>query len=217
MLPRFADNTDAGSWAARLRSRRAERFAAVLDRAPRPLRIVDIGGSPAVWHQLGLADAPDVLITVVNLEQMASAAANITCIVADARDLSAFPDRAFDVAYSNSVLEHVGGPADCARMAAGLRRVADRYFVQTPNRYFPVEPHFVFPMFQFLPRPARVELVRRWQLGWMPREPDRDQAAAAVDSIRLLTRRELRTLFPDAVIEAERIAGVTKSWIAIRA
>ncbi len=119
----------------------------------------------------------------------------------DARALPFEPD-SFDIAYSNSLVEHLD-PADRSRFAAEIRRVAGRYWVQTPNRYFPVEPHVLLPGFQFLPESARRRL---WGLG-MPRAP--------YEPIELLGAAELRELFPDAVILRERFAGLTKSLIAV--
>ena len=118
----------------------------------------------------------------------------------DARALP-FDDDAFAIAYSNSLVEHLH-PGDRARFASEVRRVADRYWVQTPNRWFPVEPHVLLPGFQFLPEGAKRRL---WGLG-MPR--------GEYEPIELLTARELRELFPDAVILRERFAGLTKSLIA---
>lgn len=108
------------------------------------------------------------------------------------------------------------GPGDFEgqrRMAAEIRRVGERYFVQTPNRYFPIEPHFLFPGYQFLPFEARVFLVRHFELGWVGRIPDPVQAAKTVGAIRLLDRAELETLFPRARIYRERFCGLTKSFI----
>jgi len=119
----------------------------------------------------------------------------------DARALP-FEPGSFDIAYSNSLIEHLD-PADRPRFAAEIRRVADRYWVQTPNRYFPIEPHVLLPGFQFLPEAARRRL---WRLG-MPGTP--------YEPIELLGATELRELFPDAVILRERFAGLTKSLIAV--
>ena len=118
----------------------------------------------------------------------------------DARALP-FEAGSFEIAYSNSLVEHLD-PADRPRFAAEVRRVAGRYWVQTPNRYFPVQPHVLLPGFQFLPEAAQRRL---WRLG-MPRGP--------YERIELLGAAELRELFPDAVILRERIAGLTKSLIA---
>jgi SAM-dependent methyltransferase len=118
----------------------------------------------------------------------------------DARALP-FEPGSFDIAYSNSLVEHLD-PADRPRFAAEIRRVAGRYWVQTPNRYFPIEPHLLLPGFQFLPQGAQRRL---WRLG-MPRTP--------YERIELLSAAELRDLFPDAVVLRERFAGLTKSLIA---
>ncbi|MGH7860878.1 MAG: methyltransferase domain-containing protein [Candidatus Dormibacteraceae bacterium] len=72
-------------------------------------------------------------------------------VIGDARDLAQFQAQAFDVAFSNSVIEHVGGADDQRRMASEAMRVASHYFVQTPKHYFPIEPHFLVPGFQFMP------------------------------------------------------------------
>src|SRR5207247_10104231 len=66
----------------------------------------------------------------------------------------------FDLVFSNSVLEHVGGHERRKRFAETARRLAPHHWVQTPYRYFPLEPHFLFPGYQFLPLAARAALVR---------------------------------------------------------
>ncbi len=75
--------------------------------------------------------------------------------------------------------------------------------MQTPDRWFPVEPHVLLPGFQFLPRRARERL---WPFG-VSQDPFTD--------IRLLDVAELRALFPEARIVRERFAGMSKSLIAV--
>jgi SAM-dependent methyltransferase len=118
----------------------------------------------------------------------------------DARALP-FDPGSFEIAYSNSLVEHLD-PTDRQRFADEIRRVAVRYWIQSPNRYFPIEPHVLLPGFQFLPESARRRL---WGLG-MPRTP--------YEQIELLSAAELHRLFPDALILRERFAGLTKSLIA---
>ncbi|MBD5657673.1 MAG: methyltransferase type 11, partial [Candidatus Eremiobacteraeota bacterium] len=86
--------------------------------------------------------------------------------------------------------------------------------VQTPNYYFPIEPHFLFPGFQFLPVSTRARLLHSFDLGWSQRESDLESAREVVDSVKLLKRRELADHFPDAKIYDERYLGLTKSFIA---
>jgi hypothetical protein len=99
-------------------------------------------------------------------------------------------------------------------MANEIKRVGKRYFVQTPNRHFPLEPHFLVPGFQFMPLKLRAWLVSHFDVGWYRRIPDRAKARAEVESISLLTHRDLRRLFPEARIYRERLMGLTKSFVA---
>lgn len=65
-----------------------------------------------------------------------------------------FADGAFDVVFSNAVIEHVGGREEQARFVAEALRVAGRAFVTTPNRWFPVEVHTRLPLVHWLPDAA---------------------------------------------------------------
>jgi len=113
------------------------------------------------------------------------------------------------------VLEHVGGYERRRRMAEAIRELAPEYWVQTPYRYFPVEPHWVAPAMQFLPVPARVVVARKWPLAYTPGK-SYEAAMRQVLTTELIGRAELRYLFPDAGIRNERLLGLTKSLIAIR-
>ena len=124
-----------------------------------------------------------------------------------------FADQEFDVVFSNSVIEHVGDP-DAQRQVAGeIKRVGKRYFVQTPNRNFPLEPHFFFPGFQFLPLMTRIWLLQHFNLGWYNKIPDYTAARQEVETIRLLSRREVTQLFPEGTLYNEQFAGLTVSFV----
>jgi SAM-dependent methyltransferase len=213
MLPSFADNRKPNSLASRLRLKRNEQFRSLLDGLPRPLKVLDVGGTQTVWETIRLVNQPDVHITILNLEKNECRYKNVHSVVGDARDMRHFHDRQFDIVYSNSVIEHVGSIDQMVKMASEVRRVGRRYFVQTPYRYFPIEPHFVFPMFQFLPLSIRTLMVQNFNLGWVAKQPDRKRAADEVRSINLLSRRELQSLFPDGQMMEERLLGLTKSLI----
>jgi hypothetical protein len=118
--------------------------------------------------------------------------------------------------HSNSVIEHVGRWPDQRRMAREVRRLADRYFVQTPNFWFPIEPHFRLPFIHWLPEPWRVAIVMRHACGFYPRAKSCDEARDILDDARLLDAAAMAELFPDATIEREHFAGFTKSLIAVR-
>lgn len=119
----------------------------------------------------------------------------------------------FDIVFSHSVIEHVGGFNDQHRMAEEIKRVGKRFFLQTPNRYFPIETHFLFPLFQFFPLYFKKFLVSHFDIGWYKRTHDWRQAMEVINSVRLLDEKELKELFPGANIYRERLLGFTKSFI----
>ena len=215
ILKRLGDNSDAGSMANRMRRRRFAFFLSLLDTLPRPLRILDVGGTQQFWTAM-LSGAPSgVHVTLLNLETQPVTGAMFDSVAGDARDLGRYGDKSFEVVFSNSVIEHIGPRfSDQRRMAEEVRRVGRRYFVQTPNRRFPLEPHFLTPWFQFFPIELRTWLVSHFSVGWYPRTPDRAKARREVESIVLLNEVQLRELFPDARIYKERILGLTKSFVA---
>lgn len=220
-LAKLADNRDEGSLATKFRRKRFCFFRTLLASVPRPLAILDVGGTEIFWEHMGFADEEDVEITILNLAQSElmltqhqGGSTRFFKKVGDARSMPEFGDGEFDVVFSNSVLEHVGSLEDQQRMIDEVRRVGKRFFVQTPNFFFPVEPHFHVFGFQFLPVRLRVELLCHFSLGWTERVRDRETAEAVVRSVRLLTRSELERLCPDASIYTERVFGIPKSFVA---
>lgn len=211
---RWADTSNAGSLASRMRSARMAFFLSLLRDLPRPIRILDVGGTAEAWERPGAAEAGGLEVTLVNQEPQVVARPGVVSVVGDARAMPQFAAAAFDVVYSNSVLEHFGTAADQRQMANEVRRIGRRYFVQTPYRYFPIEPHVLLPGFQFLPIRVRAALLQHRQLGWVERRPTRVAALEKVRRIRLLDRREVQHLFPEAHIARERFWGLTKSLIA---
>ena len=200
---------------AKMARRRHRHFLKAVDDLPRPLRVLDVGGSQRFWELVGMTDPQDVEVTLMNIKKMPTRYPNFRSVVTDARDMRVFKDDEFDVVFSNSVIEHVGTLEDQTRMASEVARVGKRYFVQTPNRYFPIEPHFYFPFFQFLPVRLRVWLVKALPLASYGRMKDREKAEAFVKEIRLMNARELQALFPGATLLREKTAGLTKSFMVL--
>jgi hypothetical protein len=214
LFRRIADNRVDTSLASRLRRRRFRLFEEIAARFPRPVRVLDIGGTASYWRSMGVTADSEYQIVLVNRTLAAVTEPFLETQVGDARDLSRFESRAFDLVFSNSVIEHVGDIEAQRRMAGEVMRLGRSYYVQTPNRRFPIEPHFLLPYFGFWPRDLRIALVQRFALGWYPRLPDRDEARELVDSHHLLDERDMRALFPGATLHRECVLGLTKSLIA---
>lgn len=193
----------------KIRLRRIALFKELISPLPRPVKIIDVGGTELFWKRMGFADDENYQITILNLSKTEGHHSNISLVIGDARDMSEFGDEAFDVAFSNSVIEHVGGPAEQRQMAEEVMRVGKRYFVQTPNRSFPFEPHYLFPFFQFFPLSLKIFLIRRWH----PRISDKEKATKAAKSVRLLRRQDVADLFPEGKIFDEKLLGLASSFI----
>jgi SAM-dependent methyltransferase len=212
MLKTLADNRDPASLAARLRRRRFALFEDLLSRLPGPVRILDVGGTPGFWRVMGF-ERTAVSVTLLNQQPPPGGSGGFRSVVGDARHMREFRDQEFDVVFSNSVIEHVGTFADQQAMASEVRRVGRRYFVQTPNRYFPVEPHFLVPGFQFLPLSVRAGWLARRNIGWYKKAASYEAALAEVTQVRLLSRSEFQRLFPDGSLYTERFFGLAKSFV----
>jgi hypothetical protein len=212
LVTRVADSANPGSLASRYRRARFARFVRLLGVTAAD-RILDVGGDPGTWIGSGL----ERRVTLLNLG-FGERPAPFTYLVADARSMAEVATGAFDVVHSNSVIEHVGSREDQQAMAGEIARVGRRFWVQTPNRHFPLEAHFLFPLFQYLPGPVQRRVAVTWPLSHYRRArlpPDRILAELA--SLHLLDRGALQALFPAAQILTETVASLPKSLIACQA
>ncbi|MBN2243014.1 MAG: methyltransferase domain-containing protein [Acidobacteria bacterium] len=222
---RKIDHPCIRSVAFRLRQRRGRKIRDLIEGIhwkKHKVEIVDVGGTRDYWKILP-ADyliRRNVRITLVNIsppeDPRDGQDAVFSYVQGDGCRLKDIADNQFDIAHSNSVIEHVGDWGKMVDFAGEMRRIAGAYYVQTPNYFFPVEPHFLFPFFHWLPLSAKLGLIMRFQLGCFPKASSRDEARGYVELCRLLTRRQLHRLFPDAALYKERMFFLVKSFILIR-
>jgi len=199
----------ASTW---FRKRRMARFAREFAISAETT-ILDVGGAPDTWHLLGVRPRVTLLNTPRTREEMSAAPA---WVAGDGRALP-FRDGAFDIVFSNSVIEHVGDAESQRRFAREAMRVGRAYWVQTPNRWFPVEQHLLTPFVHWLPRAVQRRVVPRfsvWRFVVNP-SPDRREFYLRhyLDDVRLLDAADLAVLFPGARLIRERFLGWTKSLI----
>jgi ubiquinone/menaquinone biosynthesis C-methylase UbiE len=187
-----------------------KRFFALLNPSPE-IRVLDIGGAPQTWISESKEGA-EFSVTLINVRDYGRMESDrFIAMMGDATQLP-FMDNSFDIAFSNSVIEHVGTWEKQQAFACEARRVAHKLWIQTPARSFPIEAHLLAPYIQYLPKNVQHRIAR-----WTPRgllTPD--AVHEIVDEVRLLTYQEVKQLFPDCRIVKERLFGLTKSYIAVR-
>ena len=176
----------------RSREQKLRLFLELLEPGP-DTTVVDVGVTDAPFGA-GSTDNffealypwPDRITAVgdTGLQRFRAAFPQVRAVQADGRELP-FGDGEFDLGFSNAVVEHVeGGREGQRRFVHELTRVAERVFVTTPNRFFPVEVHTRLPIVHWLPPPARDPLIR---------------ARGFDATLDLLGPRELASLFPYSV------------------
>lgn len=225
----LTETENPNSLSSRRRDQRDRRFLCpLLDlmsvRRGRPIRILDVGGRAAYWLRGGLLDDPRLgEVTITNFEEDLAQPPHAKLSYAqgiDARRLP-YPDGAFDICFSNSVIEHVGDRADQARMVAELMRVGTAVLIQTPNKWFPLEPHFLgVPYFQLLPLSARAALLWSLPLAQAGRIRPLEEARTVADEVKLLGAGDLAAMTPPpnggrVTIARERVLGLPKSLVLV--
>lgn len=216
------DPDNPNSLAMKMRRARARHVTGLIEQIAAETgrcRILDLGGEPDYWRLFdrALLERCGVHITLVNPQAFEVADPMFEAVEGDACALEAYRDDAFDLVHSNSVVEHVGDWPRMEAFAREARRLAPRYYVQTPYFWFPIEPHFSAPFFHWRSEQSRARALMRKRHGFAERAPDVGAAMRDVQHARLLDKTQFRFLFPDARHLDERFAGLTKSLIAIRA
>jgi ubiquinone/menaquinone biosynthesis C-methylase UbiE len=175
----------------RLRSQKCDLFFDALRPRSRD-SLLDVGGGTGILGEFGRMYRYFTAVKIVNLDPQVireKGLEHVECEIADGCSLP-FADRSFDWVFSNAVIEHVGGPIRQQRFAEEIRRVARRgYFVATPDRYFPIDPHTLLPLYQFL--------SPEWQRKFCRFSPGYLRHYAPID---LLSAGALRALFPEATV-----------------
>ncbi len=209
-----ANQNNKNSVSKKLRQRRLKFFSEFCEKLDKPLRILDLGGTDYHWRNSVFLNNKDFHITVLNTEiQNTKDLRNFSFIKKDVTDLKIFEEGEYDIVYSNSMLEHLSDAKEQKKLAEEIQRIGKHYFVQTPNYYFPVEPHFLFPFFQFFSTDVKTKLIMKNNLGWFNKENDKDKAKKLAGSIRLLKQSELKELFPTGNIYYEKYFLLNKSFI----
>lgn len=202
---------------------RRRRLADLLEMYPdiASYSILDVGGRPFIWDLLKehyqvtpkhivLLNTPDDLFVTLPSDYQVK--------IADGCKLP-YEDKSFDLLFSNSVIEHVGDRTQMARFAKECDRVGKQLYIQTPNRWFPLEAHFGAIFIHWLPRAwyKKLSFLSVRYLFTYNNPDEKHYFEQELETTELLSWKQLRSLFPQKRIVAEKIMGLTKSFIVTSA
>ena len=195
-----------GPFSRKSRIKRMKAYVALMG-TNRDESVLDLGGQPMIWDEV----SSPVNLTILNRPGIAvvdyPSKHHITYVTGDACDVREFGAGSFETVFSNSVIEHVGPADKRAAFAREVRRLGKSYWVQTPSKWFPIEPHCGMPFWWFYPERVRRYFIERWRRK-LPAWTEMVEETTVLDSA------ELRLLFPEATILVERYLGAPKSYVA---
>lgn len=205
-----AHSANPNSIGNKFRQKRIAFLESLIEPLPKPIKILDVGGSERFWVNANFHKRKDLEITLLNLSIFTTEHTNMTSVIGDATNLSQYENNSFDLVFSNSVIEHLYTKENQQKMAAETQRVGKFYCIQTPYKYFIIEPHYVLPLFQFVPKKFAYWILTKTNLSrlnkWEPHE-----AKQYLDEIRLLSKKEMIELYPKGKLWEEKFFGLTKS------
>lgn len=192
-----------------LRLRRLTRFVKAFPDLP-GLSVLYVGGRPMIWRMLkehyGLKPARLVLL---NTESEIGLADGYQTAVGDGCHLG-YEDESFDLVFSNSVIEHVGDWNEMQQFVHECSKVGKEIYIQTPNRWFPVEPHTVTIFIYWFPKNVFRRFGFLTAVWWVN---GADDFYSTCDDFHLLSRREFQALSPHGHLWIERFFGLPKSFV----
>jgi len=164
--------------------------------------ILDVGGEHLIWRLIGRTSG----VTLLNV-LLPEDTAGFNYVFGSGCEMP-FPDKSFDLAFSNSVIEHVGGEENQFKFAREMQRVGKRVFCQTPCRLFPIDPHLSAFFLHWLPKSwLKPKFLRYFTLnGWLFRHPYEYD-------VTWISKRKLKKMFPGCRIKTERFLLLPKSFI----
>jgi SAM-dependent methyltransferase len=220
----------ATNFSRRARARRAEVFRQLFT-INANTKVLDLGSETGQYIEKVLKgtgiEPKNVYIADLNRDAVTEGSQRFgfTPVVIHESGALPFPDGFFDVVHCSSVIEHVTvRKSDVWKVRSGkefrksssaakrdfaqeVKRLGKQYYVQTPNRWFPLESHSWLPFLGWLPRRLLIPVLRTTNAFWVKKTaPDWN----------LLGAKALAQLFDDGVILKERSFGMVKSVTACK-
>lgn len=178
------------------------------------VNIIDLGGTESYWNIIETEFLLNnkVKITLINLINYKIKNKKIFSQINKDFFKCKFKKYSFDLSFSNSVIEHIGDTKKQISFCNLHKNLAKFYYLQTPNKYFFIEPHFMFPYFNFLPRAVQLFILSNFNIGNFKKN-DLDYSINELNTIQLLSKKNLEKFFPKKYIYSEKIFFMNKSYI----
>jgi hypothetical protein len=196
------------------RPRRKKAFTNLFPEVALGAPVVDVGGTAGWWRE----DFPKGLkVAIVNIDddhRDDGMRCGFSFFKADGRKLL-FADKQFHLTFSNSVIEHGGDLEDQKRFGQEAMRCSRKFYLQTPNKWLAVELHYMTVFVQWLPFKFARRLLRYCSIWGLVAKPSQQQIDEMLLTTRLLSKAQLREIFPAARIMEEKFLGQAKSFIGV--
>jgi hypothetical protein len=203
----------SGKISPHFRRRRFRKFLETFS-PTRSMRILDVGGLPRAWLDVPIESEITILnVTPLDDFEGSFLQPNHIAVMGDGTRLP-YEDQSFDIVFSNSVIEHLGTWEKQQAFAAEACRVGKCYWVQTPAKEFPLEPHYFGPFVHWFSKPIQKRLLRNFTLWGLLGRPTNETLDQVLAELRLLNHREFQYLFEDSRMWVERVLGLPKSYTA---
>ena len=207
-------------------SKRRRLFKRFIDQFPKPVRVIDIGGTENFWLRLGVREEDGLDITLLNnhhidktQETAPIRSGFITDRRADARFLTEADLQEYDLVFSNSTIEHFATQDEQKALCDIIDRSGLPYFIQVPNKNALVDPHFPHPLVPFFaryPKTLQARLLTVGRFGSGSRSPNMGEALARLKYYTPIDRNWFRSLFPNGTLTVEWQALVPMSLVMTR-
>jgi hypothetical protein len=181
------------------RKRRFRRFAQDYNGCK---TVLDVGGAHDLWPIIGRSQG----VIILNIEPPENTG-GFEYVIASGCELP-FADKSFDLAFSNSAIEHVGSEENQFKFAREMMRVGHRIYCQTPSRFFPIDPHLSAFFLHWLPASwLKPGFLRYFTLnGWLWKR-------AYHYDVTWISKRKLKKMFPGCEVRTERFLLLPKAYI----
>ena len=107
-----------------------------------------------------------------------------------------FKDNSFDIVHTNATIEHVGSYQNQVSLIKESLRISKKYiFIQTPNRFYPLDFHTTLPLIHWLPKNVHRKILKFLGLNFYALE----------ENLNLLSENNLKDICKELKLDKFKI------------